>query len=173
MIKPTPTESPWMIFTVGAKSPGALHSYLRLYLDFCANAPAAEFHSICYTSCIGRDLHYYRFSCIVKDLNTLVQRLKDRLSQAHSPTAPSNLRVLFAFPGQGSQFYGMANALYTKFSAFRDILFDAATMASPHVDFDVLSLVVGTGQPTEEMNRSEVTQVCVRSHLRRNLFDFF
>ncbi|KAJ7808059.1 thiolase-like protein [Mycena olivaceomarginata] len=91
-LKPTLTESPWMIFTVGAKSPGALHSYLRLYLDFCANAPAAEFRS-----------------CVVKDLNTLIQRPKDRLSQAHSPTAPSNLRVLFAFPGQGSQFYGMAN----------------------------------------------------------------
>jgi hypothetical protein len=66
----------------------------------------------------------------------------------------------------------MANALYTRFSAFKDILLDAATMASPHVDFDVLSLVVGTEQPTEEMNRSEVAQVCVRSHLRRNLSIF-
>ncbi|KAJ7808060.1 hypothetical protein B0H14DRAFT_3762854 [Mycena olivaceomarginata] len=34
-------------------------------------------------------------------------------------------------------------------------------MASPHVGFDVLSLVVGTGQPTKEMNRSEVAQVCI------------
>ncbi|KAJ7932975.1 thiolase-like protein, partial [Mycena leptocephala] len=74
-------EPLWMIFAVSAKSPDALQSYLRLYLAFCETAPASHFRSICYTSCVGREMYRYRFSCVVKDLDGLVQYLKDRLSQ--------------------------------------------------------------------------------------------
>ncbi|KAF7333309.1 Polyketide synthetase [Mycena venus] len=154
-------HSSWMIFTVSAKSPDALHSYLRLYLDFCAKAPSTAFRSICYTSCVGRELYRYRFSCVAKDLDGLVQRLKDRLSQAQSSPSPPNPRIIFAFPGQGSQFFGMASALSQTFSQFKEILADAATLASSHVDFDVLSLLLGTGQSSEEIDRSAVAQICI------------
>ncbi|KAF8190650.1 hypothetical protein K438DRAFT_1970946 [Mycena galopus ATCC 62051] len=160
-IIPTNFESSWMVFTVSAKSPDALSSYLRQYLEFCANAPAEDFQSICYTSCVGRELYRYRFSCVVKDLDGLVQRLKDRLSQANSPAAPLNSRVIFAFPGQGSQFFGMAKALSERFSQFKEILADAAEVAAPLVDFDVLSLMLGTGQPTDEIDKSAVAQICI------------
>jgi acyl transferase domain-containing protein len=162
-----------MIFAVSAKSPDALLSYIRLYLAFCETAPASDFRSICYTSCVGREMYRYRFSCVVKDLDGLVQRLKDRLSQVHSSTAnPSNLRIILAFPGQGSQFYGMANALTGRFSEFREILIDAASKASSLVDFDVLSFIVGTGQPTDEIDKSAVAQICV-SHLCSFRFECF
>ncbi|KAF8180341.1 hypothetical protein K438DRAFT_1725600 [Mycena galopus ATCC 62051] len=161
---PTNIESSWMIFTVSAKSPDALNSYLRQYLEFCVNAPTEDFQSICYTSCVGRELYRYRFSCVVKDLDGLVQRLKDRLSQANPPAPPLNSRVIFAFPGQGSQFFGMAKTLSERFSQFKEILVDAAGMAAPLVDFDVLSLVLGTGQPTDEIDKSAVAQICIFIH---------
>ncbi|KAF8207894.1 hypothetical protein K438DRAFT_1713428 [Mycena galopus ATCC 62051] len=127
-LNPTNIESPWMIFTVSAKSPDALNSYLRQYLEFCANAPAEDFQSICYTSCVA---------------------------------APPDSRVIFAFPGQGSQFFGMAKALSERFSQFKEILVDAAKMTPPLVDFDVLSLLLGTGQPTDEIDKSAVAQICI------------
>ncbi|KAF8125679.1 hypothetical protein K438DRAFT_1891701 [Mycena galopus ATCC 62051] len=160
-LNPTNIESPWMIFTVSAKSPDALNSYLRQYLEFCANAPAEDFQSICYTSCVGHELYRYRFSCVVKDLDGLVQQLKYRVSQANPQAAPPDSRVIFAFPGQGSQFFGMAKALSERFSQFKEILVDAAKMTPPLVDFDVLSLLLGTGQPTDEIDKSAVAQICI------------
>ncbi|KAJ7666829.1 hypothetical protein DFH06DRAFT_1040341 [Mycena polygramma] len=153
-------EPLWMIFTVSAKSPDALHSYLRLYLDFCAKAPSTDFRSICYTSCVGRELYRYRFSCVVKDLDGLVHGLNDRLSRFHS-SPNSTPRIILAFPGQGSQFYGMANALAGRFPEFREIITSAATMASSLVNFDVLSLILGLDEPTEEINKSVTAQICI------------
>ncbi|KAF8217016.1 hypothetical protein K438DRAFT_2007710 [Mycena galopus ATCC 62051] len=158
---PTNIKSSWMVFVVSAKSPQVLNSYLQQYLEFCANAPAEDLQSICYTSCVGRELYRYRFSCVVKDLNGLVQRLKDRLAQMNPPAAPLNSRIIFAFPGQGSQFFGMAKELSERCLQFKEILVDSAKMASSLVEFDILSLMLGTGQPTDEIDKSEVAQICI------------
>ncbi|KAF8216995.1 hypothetical protein K438DRAFT_1798123 [Mycena galopus ATCC 62051] len=158
---PTNIESAWMVFAASAKSPQVLNSYLQQYLEFCANAPAEDFQSICYTSCVGRELYRYRFSCVVKDLNGLVQQLKDRLAQTNPPAVPLNSRIIFAFPGQGSQFFGMAKELSERFPQFKEILVDAAKMASSLVEFDILSLMLGTGQPTDEIDKSGVAQICI------------
>ncbi|KAF8217001.1 hypothetical protein K438DRAFT_2007702 [Mycena galopus ATCC 62051] len=160
-INPTNIKSSWMVFVVSAKSPQVLNSYLQQYFEFCANAPAEDFRSICYTSCVGRELYRYRFSCVVKDLTGLIQRLKDRLAQVNPPAAPLNSRIIFAFPGQGSHFFGMAKELSERFPQFEEILVDSAKMASSLVEFDILSLMLGTGQPTDEIDKSEVAQICI------------
>lgn len=154
-------EASWMIFVVSAKSGAALHQNLQQYLDFCTSAPATDFRSICYTSCVGRDLHRYRFVCVVKDLDGLVHRLKDRLSHVHATTSNLTPRIIFAFPGQGSQFYGMAKALAERFLDFRNFLTDAANKATSLAEFDVLSLLLGSGQSIDEMDKSAVAQICV------------
>ncbi|KAJ7482780.1 hypothetical protein FB451DRAFT_1236033 [Mycena latifolia] len=155
-------EPAWMIFALSAKSNDALHRYMEHYLDFCANAPETDLHAICYTSCISRELYRHRFICVVKDLDGLVQRLKDRLSQTHTSTSHlPNPRLILAFPGQGSQFYGMAGALAERFEDFKTILMDAASMASSLVDFDALSLLLGQDKPTGEIDKSAIAQICI------------
>ncbi|KAJ7760901.1 hypothetical protein DFH07DRAFT_1059948 [Mycena maculata] len=159
---PGSTVSSWMIFAISAKSRDALQDNLHQYLDMASHAPASDFQSICYTSCVGRDLHRYRFACVVRDLDGLVQRLKDQLSRVNSTASQlPNRRIVFAFPGQGSQFYGMANALATRFQDFRLILTDAANMATSLADFDVLLLLLGNGQPTVDIDKSAVAQICI------------
>ncbi|KAJ7127893.1 hypothetical protein C8R44DRAFT_616608 [Mycena epipterygia] len=113
-------ESSWMLFAISAKSRDALHEYLQTYLEFCANARAADFH-------------------------------------ASTP----NPRIILAFPGQGSQFQGMASALAGRFCAFKAILTDAANMASPLAGFDLLSLLLEGPQPAEDIDRSAVAQICI------------
>jgi acyl transferase domain-containing protein len=153
-----------MIFSLSAKSRNALLKYLQIYLDFCLDAPPEAFHSICYTSCIGRELYRHRFTCVVKDLDNLVQRLKDQILHGYfSASFPSNSRLVFAFPGQGSQFYGMAKTLATTFPVFREILTDAANTATSEAGFDVLSYLVGSDQEVDSdtINKSAVSQICV------------
>ncbi|KAJ7176732.1 hypothetical protein C8R46DRAFT_1077165 [Mycena filopes] len=155
-------QTSWMPFVVSAKSRDALHSYIQLYLDFCTNASPEDFRSICYTSCVGREHYRYRFSCVAKDLDGLIQHLRSRLSMARSATAyPPHPHLILAFPGQGSQFYGMAEALAARFPEFRRILVDAATRASFLAEFDVLALLLGTGAATDGIDRSAVAQICI------------
>ncbi|KAK7033257.1 6-deoxyerythronolide-B synthase EryA1, modules 1 and 2 [Favolaschia claudopus] len=151
----------WMIFTVSAKSPSALDSYLRLYLDFCANAAPEDFERICYTSCVGRELYRYRFSCVARDLDDLVLRLKQRLASGQASPISASPRTIFAFPGQGSQFHGMAAQLSSRFPEFKRILTTAAEMASTLAGFDVLSLLVGDKKSSEEIHQSAVAQICI------------
>jgi acyl transferase domain-containing protein len=163
----------WMIFSVSAKSPDALRKYLEIYLDFCTTAPETDFRSVCYTSCVGRDLYRYRFACVVKDLDGLMQRLKDRLSQPRSLASHlPNPRIILAFPGQGSQYYGMANALAGRFGDFKTILAAAAKMASSLADFDVLTLLLGSGESTGEIDKSTVAQICVSTTCATALIPF-
>ncbi|KAJ7101451.1 hypothetical protein B0H15DRAFT_411968 [Mycena belliarum] len=155
-------ESEWMVFALSAKSPDALHKYIQIYLDFCASAPETDFRAICYTSCVGRDLYQHRFVCVAKDLDGLVQRLQDRLSQRQpSSSALPSPRLVLAFPGQGSQFYGMAAPLAERFADFRAILVDAASVASSLVEFDVTALLLGGGRSTAEIDKSAVAQICI------------
>ncbi|KAJ7634663.1 hypothetical protein FB45DRAFT_909481 [Roridomyces roridus] len=153
-------EPSWMLFAVSAKTLEALNQQLRQYLEFCSNAPPDQFGSICYTSCIGRDMYRYRFSCVAKDMDGLVQRLQGALSQISAAPSPnSNARLVLAFPGQGSQYFGMASALSRKFQDFKVILKDAAKMATSLAGFDVLSLLLGQGQ--DEIDKSDVAQICI------------
>ncbi|KAJ7440338.1 polyketide synthetase [Mycena galericulata] len=158
----TGREAPWMIFTLSAKSRDALRQNIQHYLEFCMSAPVTDFQSICYTSCVGRELYRHRFVCVVKDLDGLVQRLKDSLSRVHSTTSHNSTpRTIFAFPGQGSQFYGMASALAERFADFREIVTDAANMATSLTDLDILSLLLGRGGSAEEIDKSAVAQICI------------
>lgn len=159
-----------MLFVVSAKSRPALRNYLDRYLDFCADAPDTAFRAICHTSCIGRDLHRHRFACVVRDLAGLRQRLRDRLAQAdmHMATPATGLstrpRLVLAFPGQGSQFHGMAKSLAERFTGFRAILLDAAAVASSVAGFDVLALLLGDNPDANEIDKSAVAQICVSAH---------
>ncbi|KAJ7644124.1 hypothetical protein FB45DRAFT_824078 [Roridomyces roridus] len=155
-------SSPWMIFVVSAKTRDALHANISQYLDFCTAAPEADFRAICYTSCVGREMYRHRFACVVKDLHDLVQRLQARIVRAaHASDSISRATIVFAFPGQGSQFYGMAKAMSERFTGFRETLAAAAEVAKPLVDFDIVSLLLGRGAPTPQIDESAVAQICI------------
>ena len=64
-----------MLFVVSAKSAEALRQYLWKYLDFCRTAPTANFRSICYTTCLGREHYRYRFACVVRNMGNLIKVL--------------------------------------------------------------------------------------------------
>ncbi|TFK38562.1 hypothetical protein BDQ12DRAFT_683838 [Crucibulum laeve] len=149
------------IFVVSAKTGSALLDYLERYLDFCRNSPA-DLHSICYTSCIGREHYRHRFACVVSSKEELIIRLEERISSHKAQKYnTSNTRILFAFPGQGSQYEGMARDLYNNYSGFRTILVEAATKATALVGYAVLPLLVEVSADSQLIDRSEVAQVCI------------
>ncbi|RLV10043.1 beta-ketoacyl synthase [Streptomyces griseocarneus] len=66
-------------------------------------------------------------------------------------------RTVFVFPGQGSQFVGMAAGLLESSPVFRETLQECATALAPHVDWSLLDVLRGeTG--ADWLDRVDVVQ---------------
>ncbi|KAK0488295.1 hypothetical protein EDD18DRAFT_593749 [Armillaria luteobubalina] len=156
---PTLSSEP-MLFVVSAKSDTALKSYIQKYIDFCTLAEEDQFTSICYTSCVGREHYRFRFACVVRTLDQLIEKLEDRLA-SHTETRPSNPKTIFGFSGQGSQYAGMARDLALGFEGFYNLLREHCDVAFQHCGFSVMDILVGgNSSNTRDINDSEVGQVC-------------
>lgn len=152
-----------MLFVVSGKNSDALEEYLQNYLDFCLSAPPSSFHSICYTSCVGREHYRYRFACVVNNMQDLIARIEDRIENGpNSPAGGTARRILFAFPGQGSQYQGMGRYLSTHYSGFRKIITEAANKAAALTGYPILPYLVEEAAPSgRSIDHSEVAQVCI------------
>ena len=151
-----------MLFVLSAKSGTALRRYLEAYLTFCRHAEARQFQDICFSACTSRDHHRFRFACVAQNLAELVSQLNSALAANTSPPPVRKLSLLFAFPGQGTQYTGMAAGLAKRYPGFRQILFDTAQQASSVAGLDIVELLLlpsKSDSPT--IDHSHVAQVCI------------
>lgn len=153
-----------MIFVVSAKTQNALVAYIHSYIEHCSQAPPSDFHSICYTSCVGREHYRHRFACVVRDMDDLICRLQERLTKI-PPATLSNPQLVLGFPGQGNQYLGMSGGLALRYPGFRAIITEAANAAAARTGFPVLSFLLGSDTHYErKIDESEVAQVCIFIH---------
>ncbi|KAF8811343.1 ketoacyl-synt-domain-containing protein [Phlegmacium glaucopus] len=162
-IKPTEiSDSVPMMFVVSGKSQEALLQYLNNYLDFCLDADDSLFHSICYTSCVGREHYRYRFACVATNMQDLIARLEERIGEGLPVSAGNARRILMGFPGQGSQYQGMGRYLAQQYSGFNAIITDAANKASALTGYPILPFLVDQSAPRGlSIDQSEVAQICI------------
>ncbi|KAJ3503195.1 hypothetical protein NLJ89_g8542 [Agrocybe chaxingu] len=151
------------LFVVTAKTAEALHQYLRDYLKFCRATDASQFLSICYTACIGREHYRYRFACVVSAMEDLIRALEDAVATfSVSVYGKSSGRILFAFPGQGSQYQGMAAMLAQQHPDFKAILVACATAASKASGYPITSFLLDPKTPySMSIDDSTIAQICV------------
>ncbi|THU96792.1 ketoacyl-synt-domain-containing protein [Dendrothele bispora CBS 962.96] len=151
-----------MIFVISAKTPKALEDYVKLYHDFCLKASEDCFESICYTSCVGREHYRHRLAFVVSDLDDLIERLDQWLSQpSQGHERLSTPRLVFGFPGQGSQHFGMALDLADKYPSFHAMLLSASNLATTLSGVPVFDLLTGKNQSTSRnIDEGEVAQIC-------------
>lgn len=159
---PIPENVP-MMFVVSAKSQDALNEYLENYLDFCLSAPESMFHSICYTTCVGREHYRYRFACVAHNMQDLITRIEERLQNESSSSAGNAKRILLGFPGQGSQYQGMGRYLSNQFSGFLSIITSAADKASALTGYPILTYLLEEVPATTKLtiDHSEVAPICI------------
>lgn len=152
-----------MLFVVSAKTPEALQEYLRRYLQFCRTSIPEKFQDICYTSCVGRDHYRHRFSCVASNMDELISALDERqqmTSTPHRRNAPAR-RIVFAFPGQGSHFSGMASSLAGQSPEFKQILTVAATTAEELSGYPILSLLLDPESSFDACSATQAAQICI------------
>ncbi|KAJ7629735.1 hypothetical protein DFH06DRAFT_1225283 [Mycena polygramma] len=161
---PSPPEPPRnsgpMMFVVSAKTSHALSAYIALYLAFLRNVDAGKFYSICYTSCVGREHYKHRFACVATDLTDLVRQL-ELWAPAHSKRPSSQRSLAFIFPGQGTQFPGMAAPLAATYSRFQELIETFGRKAHAVSGYPIHRILLGDIVQSENQIHSDVDQICI------------
>jgi len=124
------------ILTLSAKSTDAL----RQMADDLANAlemPGAPgLPDIAHTLQEGRQEHDFRLALPARDVKEAVDALREVSVPASSALAGSP-PVVFMFPGQGSQYPGMASGLYNTQPVFKHWIDTGAEILRPLLDLDI------------------------------------
>ncbi len=146
---------------LSAKSEGALRGQAERLGAHLREHPGLSLGDVAYSLAVTRSRFEQRAALVAKDKDELLAAL-DALAQGR-PTpkavlgrARSNGKVVFVFPGQGSQWEGMALALLETSAVFR-AQFEACERAlAPHVEWSLTSVLRGEGDA--RLDRVDVVQ---------------
>ena len=160
-------EPSTLLFPLSARTPEALSALAQAYLRFLAEAPAVDpgaLREIAYTASVRRSHHAHRFAAVARSREELSASLEAfvrgeaRADAAHGGGKPgARPKVVFVFPGQGSQWLGMGRALLDEEPAFREAIEACDQAIGREAGFSVLEeLRADEGQ--SQMGRIDVLQ---------------
>ncbi|MER5432230.1 type I polyketide synthase [Streptomyces sp. NPDC002588] len=131
---------PWVL---SAKSPEALHAQAARLLDVVDELDVKD---VALSLATTRTVFEHRAVVVGADRAQLRARLAGLAEGRDVPgvvtgTASEDRRVVFVFPGQGTQWAGMASELLGTSPAFADRMAECATALSPFVDWSLLDVI--------------------------------
>jgi len=143
---PLPGPLPWLLSARGKKAltaqAGVLLAHVEEHLEL---APADVAHTLAHQ----RAHLDHRAAVVGADRNELLAGLTALIAQ-ESPdglvrgvAGPGHGKVAFLFPGQGSQYAGMARELAEHHPVFAERLRECAAALDPHLDYSVADVLAG------------------------------
>ncbi|GAB4195006.1 MAG: type I polyketide synthase [Roseiflexaceae bacterium] len=151
LLEPQPgPDASVALLPLSAHSPEALAALVQRYAGWLAT-PQAEppsLYDLCYSASVRRSHHPHRLALVASSLDELRVQLVALAEQPPLPARQSARapKLVFVFPGQGSQWIGMGRELLAAEPVFRAAIeaWDAAFR--PYVDWSLLEQL---GQPPE------------------------
>jgi acyl transferase domain-containing protein len=137
-------------FLLSARSEPALRAQATLLAEHLRTHPAPGL-ALARTLATGRTAHEHRAAIVTADPDDLLTGL-DALghgkpfARLETELAGEPGKIVFVFPGQGSQWVGMASELMAESPEFRSRLGDCADALAPHVDWEPLRALVDPAQ---------------------------
>ncbi len=122
----TPAEfaRPWSIVTLSARTPTALEAMTERLVAHVKTHPEQSFANVCYTLHVGRTDFDHRRYLVCRSREDALAELSPvnpaRVVTSHFQ--PRALRLVFLFPGQGSQYQNMGKYLYQVELTFRQAI---------------------------------------------------
>ena len=115
------------LLALSARSAEALREQARRYSEYLAGPDCPSLRDVAFTAAVRRTHHGHRLSVVGRDGREIVARLDAYLESGAAPGLVQGRdahrkRVVFVFPGQGSQWIGMGRRLLETEPAFRGAL---------------------------------------------------
>ncbi|WP_232536932.1 type I polyketide synthase [Cystobacter fuscus] len=157
---------PVRVLPLSARSPEALNSLATAYRDFLGGGTldGATLQDITYTAGVRRSHHAHRLSVVGDSRRELAEALEAFLRGEARPglsqgrVGPEGrTRVVFVFPGQGSQWPGMGRELLREEPVFRAAIEACERAMRPHVDWS-LTQELGADEQRSRLHEIDVVQ---------------
>ena len=154
------------LLPLSARSPVALQSLARSYHDFLIDPEStASPYDICYGASARRSHHEYRLAVTGHSAAQLTEGLDVHLRGEVRPGLSSGRKLsdrtrklVFVFPGQGSQWFGMGRTLLTQEAVFREAVERCDCAMRPHGDWSLLTELTATDPARSRLNEVDVLQ---------------
>ncbi|MEU8086913.1 thioester reductase domain-containing protein [Micromonospora sp. NPDC049101] len=155
-----------LAWAVSAKTPAALRAQAARLATHVRSLPASDrpdvLRDVAYSLATTRTVFPHRAVVVAADRDTVLAGL-DALAAGESAenlmtgTAADRGRTVFVFPGQGSQWPGMATALLASSDVFAARVVECVKAFEPHLDWSLDDVLRGVpGAPA--LDRIEVVQ---------------
>ncbi|MFL1428034.1 MULTISPECIES: type I polyketide synthase [unclassified Nocardiopsis] len=149
-----PAPVPWVL---SGHTADALADQARRLHDHVTAHPDADPAGIGWTLAAHRTAHAHRAAVVGADLPTLLSRLDTLASRAATAAGTTGAarepgtargraregRTVFVYPGQGSQWEGMARALLTESPVFAEHIAACESALAPHNDWRLTDVLLG------------------------------
>ena len=139
-------DSSKYIIPLSAKSRLSLENYKKVLLGFIENEanrqPGYTLHirDIAYGIQEKKEHFSYRSAYCVGSIEELRSLLTRHTTSVHTH-AESNTKIVFMFPGQGSQYSGMAKELYHYEPAFRSVVDQCIKIANCYLETNLFDII--------------------------------
>ncbi|UXY30464.1 type I polyketide synthase [Streptomyces sp. HUAS TT20] len=150
---PRPGEPgrPWQLLTLSARTDQALAQAAERLADHLETDPGEELADVAFTLAARRRAFEQRRAVVCVDRADAVRRLRQAARAGEPCTAGRAAKVAFLFPGQGTQYPGMARQLYADEPVFRAELDRCLTLFDQHLDEDLRAALF---PPPEEAEKA-------------------
>lgn len=153
--EPPATESSdsrgWQLLVLAAKTPSALDRMSENLADWMKNNPGEKLADAAYTLQVGRKDFAFRRAFVLQDDKP--PRLAGQVGPAKGfsgRAGDKKRKVVFMFPGGGTQHVDMARGLYEQEPAFRASLDECAALFRRKMGLDLIGLIYPDAARAEE-----------------------
>lgn len=151
------------LLCLSAKTDTALKDYIKKYKSFLSekvNGSRTHLDNIIIATAIRKPGLDYRFSFVGKNKVELIEKF-DQFVADNPPVMPPSIsqqdKVVFVFPGQGSQWLGMGREMYEKNETFKKVIDECESAFSPFTDWSLKEQLFADEQ-TSRLNEIDVIQ---------------
>ena len=149
------------VIPITAKSKESLELYKQQLINYLTGADKhlLSIEDIAYTLQEKREHFNYRRAYCASDVDELMQELDQNASIGYVSTDFKN-RIVFMFPGQGSQYPGMAKELYDNEPYFKTTIDELISRANVYLDIDLHDVIFSEeGRVKYDINETRWAQI--------------
>jgi acyl transferase domain-containing protein/D-arabinose 1-dehydrogenase-like Zn-dependent alcohol dehydrogenase/acyl carrier protein len=136
-----PLKKEHYLLPVSARTPDSLRALADAYARYFAT-DSFDVRDVCYTASLRRNHHELRLAVAGSTITELQSGLDHWLRGASQNAAATvQPKVVFVFPGQGSQWEGMCRHLFKDEPAFREAIEECDRALASEVDWSVVEVL--------------------------------
>ncbi|MGI2902882.1 SDR family NAD(P)-dependent oxidoreductase [Tolypothrix sp. VBCCA 56010] len=154
----------YQLLVLSAKTNSALETATTNIVEHFKQHPDLNLADVAYTLGVGRRAFDYRRMVICQDLNDTVKILETKDPQrvfTHF-TEPCERKVVFMFPGQGTQYVEMGRELYQTETIFQEQVDYCCEILIPVLGLDLRTILYPTEEQrqwaTQQLTKTYITQ---------------